>query len=207
MKLILCLSFWLQAALGCMGALATEARAPIALGNAWRFFGDSQTAGAADESSARSHAVALRNVWQGSFPQPWPTVTIHGVGGCSLAMSTERYASLSAAEKLATTFIHFQESGNQQIDGQRTAAEFAATFETFVRTVSQGSPNAIISYETAYSFQREASAGRNWNPYNTTLREKINALREQGFVVHLTDTDAKEKELVAALGFSTVIKD
>lgn len=193
------------------GALAENApgaaRAPLPLGNVWRFFGDSQTAGAAEESSVRSHAVALRNVWQGSFGQPWPTVSIHGIGGCSLAQSTERYASLTQDEKLATTFIHFQESGNQQIDGQRTAAEFVATFETFVRTVAQGSPNAIISYETAYSFQREALAGRNWNPYNVALRDKIIALRDQGFVIHLTDTDVKEKELVAALGFSAVIKE
>lgn len=187
--------------------IPAPARAPLPLGGVWRFFGDSQTAGAAEESSARSHAVALRNVWQGSFGQPWPAVTIHGLGGCSLAQSTERYATLTQAEKLATTFIHFQESGNQQIDGQRTAAEFVATFETFVRTVAQGSPSAIISYETAYSFQREALAGRNWNPYNLALRDKINALRNQGFAIHLTDTDAKAKELVAALGFSAVIKD
>lgn len=181
--------------------------APLPLGPVWRFFGDSQTAGAAEESSARSHAIALRNVWQGSFGQPWPTVTIHGLGGCSLAQSTERYANLTSAEKQATTFIHVQESGNQQIDGQRTAAEFAATFETFIRTVATGSPNAIISYETAYSFQREASAGRNWNPYNVALRDKIDALRSQGFVIHLTDTDAKAKALVAALGFNAVIKE
>lgn len=134
-------------------------------------------------------------------------MTIHGLGGCSLAQSTERYVNLTSAEKQATTFIHVQESGNQQIDGQRTAAEFAATFETFIQTVVAGSPNAIISYETAYSFQREALAGRNWNPYNVALRAKIDALRSQGFVIHLTDTDAKAKALVAALGFNAVIKE
>ena len=185
---------------------ARAQREPLLLGTVWRFFGDSQTAGAAEESRASSHAVAMRNVWQASFGQPWPKVTIHGAGGCSLAQSIERYANLTQTEKRDTTFIHFQESGNQQIDGQRTASEFAATFETFVRTVSAGSPSAIISYETAYSFQREALAGRNWNPYNIALREKIDFLRSQGFSIHLTDTDAKVRELVAALGFSTVIK-
>ena len=188
--------------------VGTDAAAPLPLplGTIWRFFGDSQTAGAAEESKATSHAVAMRNVWQGSFGQPWPTVTVHGAGGCSLAQSIERYANLTQTEKRDTTFVHFQESGNQQIDGQRTAEEFAATFETFVRTVSAGSPSAIISYETAYSFQREALAGRNWNPYNVALREKIDFLRGQGFTIFLTDTDAKVKELVATLGFGTVIK-
>lgn len=181
-------------------AIGTPAYAEVNVGTLWGFWGDSQTGGRAPaESSCTSSPEAIRN----TNPVITPSVITSGVGGCSLAESNGRYDV--HANKANRTWVHFQESGNQDMDGQRTAAEFAATFESVMINIHTDSPNAVISYETAFSFGREAESYRNWTTYNEALATSISTLQADGVTVVLADVDANIKALCAALGDASLV--
>ena len=72
-----------------------------------------------------------------------PALWAKGVSGQSLSATLSLYNGRT--EKISATWVHFQESGDQDEAGQRTSAEFGATFESMVRVVRTGSPNALIS--------------------------------------------------------------
>lgn len=179
----------------------TASSAPIALPANWSFYGDSQTQGPA-ALPCKSHATAFQTIWQANFASP-SSVNIDGAGGTGLAYHRTRY---EADSHTATEWTHVQESGGQDEVGQMTLTEFRATFIGFMEQIALESPNGIITYETAYSFEREATAGRDWNPWNVALREDIEALasRENPIHVILVDADAVIKRLVADLGYAVV---
>ncbi len=178
---------------------------PQALPDNWYFFGDSETAGtavAAEQPTARSPAITFENIWGGTTPQ----LTVDGEsGGVGLQRTTERYELGSNYH--SDDWVHFQESGNQDKDGQRTVDDYIATFDAFVRKILVNSPDAIISTETAYSFEREAIAWRDWTAYNAALRQKVTELQAENINIYLADIDDDMKELVSQLSFDVVITD
>lgn len=172
------------------------------LGLAWMFLGDSQTGGRAAGEVA-SHATAFKAIWDKSFPsQASAAAHINGVSGRYLAQTNDYYSGRS--DRTSRTWVHFQESGGQDGTGQRTAAEFGTTFEAFVREIKSQTPNAIISTETAFNFGRESEANRNWDTYNTVLRQKVTALAADGIKVYVAEVDRNVKALDAAVGARNV---
>lgn len=171
--------------------------------NRWAFYGDSQTAlpGVATAPCA-NHATTFRTIWDANFT-PATTVNIDGEGGMGLQRHNTRY---NADTHYTNEWVHVQESGGQDEPGQLTAAQFKATFITFMETIYANSPTGLITYETAYSFQRELEAGRNWDPYNAAMLEAVSELaaRPTPITIRVVDVDTVIKRLVTALGYGVV---
>jgi hypothetical protein len=175
--------------------------APIALSNRWAFYGDSQTQGPA-AAPCKSHADAFVAIWNANYT-PATTVNIDGSGGQGLANHNTRY---NADTHYTNEWVHVQESGGQDEAGQLTAAQFKATFIAFMEAIYASSPSGLITYETAYSFQREAEEGRNWDPYNAAMLEAVSELAARATPINVlvVDADAVIKRLVTALGYAVV---
>lgn len=169
------------------------------------FFGDSHTAGRSGGAVSNSPANAFLALWDKNIGGSRPSSVIDGTGGCSLSDSRDRY--MNRENRSQASYFHFQESGNQNWPGQTTAAEFKVTFKDLMRLLSTESPQALLSYETAYSFQREHQDFRNWTDWNTVLFEAVDELKTEGIGVYLCDSDRAIKAYVARLGFSSVITD
>ena len=161
------------------------------IGSVWGFYGDSQTAGRAPtESSCSSSPECIENILGGS------ATDIDGLSGRSLAGSHAAYDT--SGSKASLTWVHFQESGNQDLDGQRTVSEWGATFESSITNIASDSSGAIISYETAFSFGREVESYRDWTDYNTQLYTSVAALSGSGITVFVADVDSAIKHLQSA---------
>ncbi len=191
------------------------------LGTQWIALGDSETAGRAT-GSVTSPMIAFEAIYNatGSLGAS-PTVSINGVGGRPLRQTAYAYhggtndqctastgdddTSTGLASREGATWVHFQESGDQDHCGERTRKEFGDTFEALVRRIHTDSPNAVISTETAYSFEREATNYRDWTTYNDELKARVGKLAADGIVVRVADVDANVKRLVSQLGFDNVI--
>jgi hypothetical protein len=179
---------------------ADTGRADVGL--RWMFLGDSQTGGRAS-GEVLSHVTAFRAIWDRSFPDKAnEAVHVDGQSGRHLAATEDHYESRS--ERGDRTWVHFQESGGQDGAGQTSAAQFGVTFEAFVRKIKAQSPNAIISTETAFSFGRESESGRDWGPYNSVQRQKVEALAEDGIKVYVAEVDRDVKALDALVGAGNV---
>ncbi len=164
--------------------------------------GDSQTGGRAS-GEVISHVTAFRAIWDRSFPTlANESAYINGESGRRLQATADHYAARSDRGNM--TWVHFQESGGQDGGGQSTAAEFGVTWEAFVRRIHAESPNAVISTETAFSFGRESTAGRDWGPYNVVLREKAALLAQQGITVIVAEVDRNIKALGTDIGAQNV---
>ncbi|HLP42571.1 MAG TPA: SGNH/GDSL hydrolase family protein [Fibrobacteria bacterium] len=171
------------------------------LGLDWIHVGDSQTAGRA-VGSASSPGIAFRTLYAANFGKT-PDLWVKGISGQPLSQTLSVYNGY--ADKTSATWVHFQESGDQNGEGERNATDFGATFESMVRGIRTGSPRALISTETAYSFQRESQAFRDWTAYNEVLRAKVADFAKAGTRIYVAEVDRNIKDLVAKLGFSTVI--
>ncbi len=171
------------------------------LGRVWQFFGDSETEGRANEVSARSHVLAFTSIWDRTFFDSVSTYS-NGVGGRTLPETYISYRGYSQRDQ--ATWVHFQESGYQGSD-EDTLEEFLDTFESMVRDISATTPNAVISAETAHSFEAESEPFRDWTQYNSEMKNKISVLASEGITVFLAEVDRNIKELVASkrdeLGF------
>ena len=177
----------------------------IILPENWYFFGDSQTAGrASSQPLAVSHAAAFENLWLSNFATV-PYTYVYGVGGRSLQGTMQAYENTTNYH--ANDWVHIQESGNQKKEGQKTPEEFINSFVLFVEKIISRSPNALITMETAYSFEREARNGRDWTQYNSALRTKVSEMQASGQNVYLIDVEPAMKGLVEILGFNAVILD
>ncbi|WP_321367555.1 hypothetical protein [uncultured Desulfuromusa sp.] len=169
-------------------ALSAPVFAAEDIGTTWGFWGDSQTDGRASEaSSCTSSPECIGNIL-GTSP-----TEINGVGGRSLDGSHAAYDGYAGKAELS--WVHFQESGNQDLTGQATAAAFGTTFEADMTNIASDSPSAVISYETAFSFGREAEAYRDWTDYNLQLYDSVETLSGSGVTVIVADVDANIKRL------------
>lgn len=176
--------------------------------NRWMFLGDSQTGGR-DVGRLKSPIEAITWIWQAKNPGKGPVNPYNGlptnpyrdgVSGRSLAGSIAMYNS--RPERMAATWVHFQESGNQLGDGgsQDTPAKFKARVKANAIQAEANSAGVIQTFETAFSFGREGEAGRNWDAYNDALREaKTELLAENGINLRIVETDRDIKLLQAAL--------
>lgn len=176
---------------------------PITLPSRWGSYGDSQTGGRATETSSTYPMKCFRTLWDSSgYTSPVQQVN-NGVGGRSLANSRIAYQGDTYA---STPWIHVQESGDQNNDGQRTASEWGATFQAFMEEIAADHPGAIISYETAYSFSdaRKAQPYRNWDTYNTELRSRVATLAGNGITVHIVETEYYILLAVGSLTYDVV---
>lgn len=180
---------------------------PISVGDSWFFFGDSETDGRADtEPTAISQAVAFSNVWDATYGTAHTSTIFGEGGGITLLESYENYLSTAGTE--SATWISIQESGqhSQPERGQETPEDFGDTFELFVRHIDANAPNAVITYETAFSFSPEVPE-RNWTEFNTELRERVNLLAAEGIDVRIAEVAANVDDLIALVGRYEVIQD
>lgn len=209
--------------------------APLDLGAFWMALGDSQTGGRWT-GAAKSPEHAFYRIWQTmrasgkvttGMATPYNTITsgsnpyVSGRSGESLAEHLAHYNGVSSGTKSNRTWIHFQESGNQDQDGQRTASEFGDTFDSKVTALRAGSPNALISTEDAFSFDRgnphTAGGGqgsyvnenfRAWGEsntgYNAKLRERVAYWATQGVTIPIAEVVRDIGLLQTARGKSAV---
>lgn len=174
---------------------------PISLPAYRGYYGDSQTDGRETELTAKSPPTIFEIIAADSGIIVPASVIRDGFSGRSLAGSFAAYQGDSFA---GNPMIWFQESGNQDLNGQRTAAEWGATFRSIMRAIHSAHPLALLLYETAYSFRRELIPGRNWDPYNDELRASVATLAGEGITVHIVESDANIKALVAELTYDVV---
>lgn len=174
---------------------------PVSLPRYWGFYGDSQTEGTGPDANWHRPPTVFQAIWEASGLLAPLAVTVEGFSGRSLAGTR---AAFDADTYAGTPWIHAQESGNQDLDGQRTAAEWGATFRSFMTSIATRFPAAVISYETAYNFRRDAEQWRNWDAYNAELDASIATLATQGVNVIKVDTNSKVLAAVAALGYETI---
>lgn len=168
----------------CVLFISTPAYSAVDVGDDWGFYGDSQTDDEAADSPRWITMIAPDSVssyWNG------------GLSASALTYGIDRYEAYTDNGDL--TWVHFQESGNQNYTSQNTASAFGDTFDDAVESIETNSPNAIISYETAFSFGREAESYRDWTTYNTELRDRIDDFEAAGTTVILVETDANIKAL------------
>jgi len=185
----------------------SNAPSPIILPSYWGHYGDSQTAGRESEATAKNPRTIFKTLWDASYtPATYvDTSTNAGVSGRSLA-NTLTYCLGRSANFAGTAWIHMQESGDQNNDGQRTASEFGTTFYDAWVDIAATYPGGLYSYETAHSFSpaRKAQPYRNWDTYNTEMRAQVAALALVGITVHIVETEARIDSLIAELGYDTV---
>lgn len=177
---------------------------PMTIPAYWGWYGDSHTAGREPEVTANKPQTCFKIMWEASYtPATIDTHYLNGQSGRSLANTLLRCLSRTHA---GTPWIHMQESGDQNNDGQRTASEFGETFQQGWEDVYALWPDGFFSYETAHSFSpaRKATAYRNWDTYNVELRSRITTLAGLGITVHLVETEYYIDLAIAEFGYDTV---
>lgn len=161
------------------------------------FLGDSQTLGRAKEKTTHSSVSALAAIWP-LVSNNKLNIKSNGKSGRTLAGTHQAYLNISTNERKALDWVHFQESGNQLSGGgtQNTPEKFAHELKKFILDIRKHSPKAIISTETAYSFEAENMKGRDWTRYNKSINKTIEELRKQHVNVYVAQVDANIKSLV-----------
>ena len=179
----------------CIAAPVGQIEKQSPVGKNWYFLGDSQTIGRAKQKESRSHALIVKKIWQDTFKTNVSQL-VDGESGRTLEGTMKAYMKTPNPEYF--TWIHIQESGNQLSGGgtQNTPEKFAVQLELFLREVNKRSPDALISLETAYSFEAYSIKGRDWTKYNTKIIEVTNRLKNDGIIVHLVPVDTNINSLV-----------
>lgn len=191
--------------------------APVALGALLMWLGDSQTDGReTGYTKSPVHAILAilqRSLFPGNMATPYTLLDSEAVfrsgrSGESLAQTLAVYEA--ADENADRTFVHFQESGNQNLAGQTTAEAFRATVYAMVNAILLRTPNAIILSETAFNFGRgpapisPAEDYREWEPtYNNVLREVFASYGKPN-QLFIAETDYYIKAVQAIVGASNV---
>ncbi|MCP3922796.1 MAG: LamG domain-containing protein [Desulfobacterales bacterium] len=179
---------------------------PVDVGLSWAFMGDSQTTGqAVDTPDVLSSAVAVDNIWKSIYPDQQATLDNRGWGSHSLYMSWKDgwHKCYNAIEPKDTlSWVHFQESGSfvrsDRDSHQTTLEDYKATLDGFINDIRLGSPNAVISTETAFSYGRTYP---DWTEYNAHLRAKVAELKSQNVNIILIDIDKLIKYAQSSEGF------
>lgn len=150
------------------------------------FGGDSQTGGREFSiPSAVSHAVAFSNIWNENSLTPVTYSLVNGVSGRILSNTFATVTSGISGDSISgPVWFHFQESGGQS-GTQSTAAGFATVLYDGILALATAYPGSVFTYETAFSFGREATAGRDWHPYNDELPAVVAALAIEGITLHI----------------------
>ena len=170
-----------------------QATSPVTLPASWFAYGDSQTGGRASETNAESPMVAFERIYIDSG-YGTPTSDFSGLSGNTLGNMQDTYNG--DVPHTNPAWLHFQDSGSQK-GATDTQTLFGDTLDTFVNTAFAELTDSatVISTETAFSFGREAEAGRNWDGYNDELRTRLTAQHLVGNTVYIAETDAHIKSL------------
>lgn len=179
---------------------------PLSIPRYWGHYGDSQTSGRESEATAKNPKECFKRMWEAEgFDSILgnDTSSDAGVSGRSLAGALTYLLTRTFA---GTPWIHVQESGNQNLDGQRTASEWGGTFQQGWVDIEARWPGCFKSYETAHSFSpaRKAQAYRNWDAYNTELRSRVATLAGLGIDVKIVETEYYIDFMIAELGYDAV---
>lgn len=176
----------------------------VSLPDARFMIGDSQVLGAAS-GIATSSVTAFQALWAELFAGT-PTYTALGGSGRELQghiAALQANWGVSGTPRPGPDWVHIMETGNQNMDGQRTPAEYGATWVAGVQWIVSRSPNAVMSAEIPTSFGRIGEIWRDWRAYGEELRRRVAALATQGITVHLIETDSRiralEKKLTPAV--------
>ena len=159
------------------------------LGDTWFFFGDSQTDGrATDDPTAESHAIAFENIWSDTFGGTINSTIVGEGGGITLLESHDNYTATAGTDN--ATWVHVQESGSngQAGRGQEDPEDFGDTFEAFMRDIHSNTPDAVISYETAWTRDPNDS-GALWYEFNDEMRRRVKLLARDGIIVHIVESE------------------
>lgn len=172
---------------------------PADIGTAWIIAGDSQTEGRAPAGTSQNPGTAFRHIWNENVNEgaDITSFTNLGLGGSALSGTNDRY--MNSGARTNATWVHTQESGNQDSldDSQITASAFKATFKSHIQDVATESPNAVISYETPFSFGRQGESGRNWDTdYETALREAVSELLSESSITVILAEVRRDIELL-----------
>lgn len=181
--------------------MSPPANGPVTIPAYARWYGDSESGGREPEPTAVNPSTIFRIIAEDSGIWVPTDYDVDGASGRSLAGS---FAAYQADTIPGNPMIWMQESGNQNLDGQRTASEFGATFQAAWEAIHTDWPLSLKLYETANSFRREAEAWRNWDPYNEELLSRIATLAGMGIDIRLLDVDARIKALVTELTYDVV---
>lgn len=176
---------------------------PVELPSSWLHVGDSQAGGRETEPTAVNPFDIFRAIWIASGYDAPTDTDDHGQSGRGTPLSFTRAL---ASDITGTPWVHMQDSGSQNIDGQRTASEWGASFQSGMESVNTQWPGALLSWETAYSFSdaRKAEPYRNWDTYNTELRARVTTLAGLGISVTIVESERNIIDLVAEIGYDTV---
>lgn len=177
--------------------------------------GDSQVTGAAT-GLCKNNRDAVAALWP-SFYNTTIAATSVAQGGRGLMDNTKANTNdfghyhdirskwgTSVTTRPGPEWLHLVETGDQDLTGQRTATEYGDSIELFFRWVHSKSPNCLMSTETPFSFGREGEIWRDWEPYNTELKMRINRMAAEGIIVHLIEVNERVKALSNILGATTV---
>lgn len=180
-----------------------KARTPVAIPTNQYFFGDSQFTGHGT-GICHDSIDGFRVLWPSFNSTPYNSaIPIRGEGGRNLlghfeVMQTD--LGTGPTPRTGPEWIHFTETGNQDQDGQRTATEYGNTLETVLRWLKQRSPNALISFETPYTFGREGETWRNWRPNRLEAMARVAKLAAEGIDIHVIDAVPLVDRLVNFMG-------
>lgn len=190
--------------------VASAVQLPVALGAKWMSVGDSHNFGYGSTTCQTPYHAFARILQTkgvvGIRGNPYTNIGTsdvyqNGESGRWLADTLTHYNGRS--ERTDRTLVLFQESGNQNNVGQTTAAAFGDTWDDFIDAILANTPSAVIVYETAFSFRREADEYRNWDDWNTELRARI-ATRALPNQIFLAETERDIELLETAIGYTNV---
>jgi hypothetical protein len=139
-----------------------------------------------------SQVQCFETIWNDTFAAS-VVADDNGVGGRELPSTHATYVGLSGIDTL--TFINVQDSGGQSaaiID----PADYVAALEAFMDDVVIESPNAVLTVETAYSFEEASDSGRYWPLHNTAMRPAIATYKAAGLEVYVAEVDRNITELI-----------
>jgi hypothetical protein len=192
---------------------------PMDVGPKWAFFGDSQTSGR-ESDETKSPIDVWARVWETKYPSVGPATPYtdgldsdpyrNGVSGRSLFNTGTMYDGRDALQKGSFTWVHFQESGDQNHTGQVTVGSYGATFDRIVGSMRLASPLALISTETAFSFGRgttpisPSETFRDWAAYNVELRARVATWAGSGVTIPIAEVDRDILLLGSSIGSNNV---
>lgn len=165
------------------------------------WLGDSQIRGRANGLTV-SNGSAFAALWTSTMSDP-QTNTTWGIGGRSLLGHLAYIQSqwgTSTVQRPGPEWVHWVETGEQNLDGQRTPAEYQTSVLTLCRWLKQKSPNCLISCETPFSFGRESEAYRNWSAYVPALYAARDILASEDITLHVVDNNGRILALCQKLG-------
>lgn len=164
--------------------------------------GDSNTAGRGNSmypTAVSPHQVFI-DIYVASGGQAFAaTPTINGSSGRSLADTATYVLGRTTA---GNPWVHIEESGDQNANGQRTPLEYGATFEAFWRAAHARWPNALKTAANAPNFGR--AIGEQWRDWETTSNWADWGYASEGAAISYNAEMIRRIDILAADGIEVI---